>query len=134
MPMSEPSFQPNTTKVLIVEDDLDLANVYSMKFEKEGYAVQVAQDGDEGLTTIKEWHPDIILLDIMLPKKDGFEILTAIKADPETKNIPVIMWTNLSDTEEARKAKELGADDYLVKVFNMPAEVVEKVKEKLSGM
>lgn len=127
---------PSTSKtqVLIIEDDLDLANVYSLKFEKEGYSTQVASDGMEGLKIAKDWHPDIILLDIMLPKKDGFEVLSELKAEEETKNIPVVMWTNLSDSEEARRAKELGADDYLVKVFNMPAEVVDKIKEKLAGL
>ena len=116
-------------KILIVEDDLDIANVYSLKFEKEGYDVYVAADGQEGLDKALAWLPDLILLDIMLPKKDGFSVLEAIKKNEPTKNIPIIMWTNLSNTEDARKAKELGASDYLVKVFNMPAEIVAKAKQ-----
>jgi DNA-binding response OmpR family regulator len=118
-------------KILIVEDDLDIANVYNLKFEKEGFDVYVAADGEDGLNKALNWQPDLILLDIMLPKKDGFSVLAAIKQNEQTKNIPVIMWTNLSNTEEARKAKELGATDYLVKVFNMPAEIVAKAKEQL---
>jgi len=118
-------------KVLIIEDDLDIANVYSLKFEKEGFSVYVAADGQEGINKTLAWLPDLILLDIILPKKDGFAVLEAIKKNEATKNIPVIMWTNLSNTEEARKAKELGAADYLVKVFNMPAEIVERVKQQL---
>jgi len=119
-------------KVLIIEDDLDIANVYSLKFEKENFDVFVAADGEAGIKKVKTWLPNMILLDIMLPKKDGFEVLKSIKADDKTKDIPVIMWTNLSQTEEARKAKTLGAADYLVKVFNMPAEVVEKAKEQMN--
>lgn len=99
---------------------------------KEGFDVFVAEDGEEGLTKASEWHPHLILLDIMMPKKDGFAVLAELKEGPKTKMIPVIMWTNLSDPEESRKAKELGAVDYLVKVYNMPSEVVDVVKTRLN--
>lgn len=139
IPSEGAKIMPNTkknlqgkAKVLIVEDDLDIANVYSTKFELEGFDVFVAADGEEGLKKAKNWHPDMVLLDLMLPKIDGFTVLAALKENPQTRLIPVIVWTNLSQAEEARKAKDLGAVDYLVKVYNLPAEVVSKVKGHLN--
>lgn len=131
--MSDTQATTTKSRVLIVEDDLDIANVYTLKFEKEGYEVRVAEDGEVGIAQAATWKPDIILLDIMLPKKDGFEVLQAVRADDKTKDTPVIMWTNLSETEEARKAREYGANEYLVKVFNMPAEIVNKVTALLAS-
>ncbi len=130
--MSEQQTIDGKARILIVEDDLNLADVYSTKFEKEGFEVFVAADGEEGLSKINEWRPHLVLLDIMLPKKDGFAVLKELKENPQTKMIPVIMWTNLSDPEESRKAKELGAIDYLVKVYNMPSEVVDTVQKRLN--
>lgn len=130
--MSEQQPIDGKARILIIEDDLNLADVYSTKFTKEGFDVFVAADGEEGLAKVEEWKPHLVLLDIMLPKKDGFAVLAEMKLNAKTKMIPVIMWTNLSDPEESRKAKELGAVDYLVKVYNMPSEVVDVVKTRLN--
>jgi len=121
----------NKTKILIVEDDSFLLNMYADKFRGEDFEVFIADDGAKGVKLTKEKIPDIVLLDIMLPKMNGFEVLEKIKIDSKTKNIPVILLTNLSQKEEVKKGLDLGAKDFLIKAHFMPNEVVEKVKEVL---
>ncbi len=118
-------------KVLIVEDEESLAQMYQTKFENEGYEVLVANDGSEGIEKAKKEKPDIILLDIILPKKDGFMVLKELKADKTTANIKIIMLTNLGQDEDVTKGKKLGALDYLVKANLTPAQLVDKVAEYL---
>lgn len=118
-------------KVLIVEDEESLAQMYQTKFENEGYEVLVANDGSEGIEKAKKDKPDIILLDIILPKKDGFMVLKELKADKTTANIKIIMLTNLGQDEDVTKGKKLGALDYLVKANLTPAQLVDKVAEYL---
>lgn len=113
----------------MVEDDPFLLSMYSTKFELENFEVKIAEDGEKGWVLAQEYEPDIILLDINLPKMDGFEVLGNIKENDKTKNIPVIMLTNLSQKEDKDKGIELGADDYLVKAHFMPSEVVGKIKK-----
>jgi len=108
-----------------------LAELYATKLKLEGYEISLAGDGEKGLKMIKEKKPDLILLDIILPRKDGFEILKAMKADKELKNIPVILLTNLSQKDEVKKGLDLGANDYLIKAHFMPSEVVKKIKQYL---
>lgn len=115
--------------ILLVEDDEFLAELYATKLNLEGFEVALAVDGEKGLKMIKEKNPDLILLDIILPKIDGFEILKTIKADRALKNIPVILLTNLSQKDEVKRGLELGADDYLIKAHFMPSEVVKKIKQ-----
>lgn len=115
-------------KILLVEDDEFLAELYATKLGLEKFEVYLASDGEKGLRITKEKKPDLILLDIILPKMDGFEILKILKADPELKNIPVILLTNLSQKDEVKKGLELGANDYLIKAHFMPSEVVRKIK------
>ena len=118
--------------VLLIEDDEFLAELYATKLNLEGYKVVLANDGEKGLKMIKEKKPDLVLLDIILPKMDGFEILTKIKADPELKSIPVILLTNLSQKDEVKRGLDLGANDYLIKAHFMPSEVVKKIKQSLA--
>jgi DNA-binding response OmpR family regulator len=118
-------------KILLVEDDPFLLNMYVTKFEMEGFSVVVADDGEKGVKSAVKELPDIILLDIMLPKMNGFEVLEKIKGADETKKIPVILLTNLSQKDEIEKAASLGAVDYLIKAHFMPSEVVEKIKKVL---
>jgi DNA-binding response OmpR family regulator len=115
-------------KVLIIEDEEMLVNMYISKFEKEGYQAEKASNGRIGLEQAKKIKPDIILLDIMMPEIDGFMVLKDLKNDIDTKNIPVIMLTNLGQEEDIKKGNQLGASDYLVKANLTPAQVVEKVK------
>lgn len=122
-----------TYKILIVEDDEFLADIYKTKFELEGFKVTIATDGERGLKAIQNKKPDLVLLDILLPKMDGFAILQTIKKDPETKKIPVILLTNLGQKEDVQKGLNLGAADYLIKAHFNPAETVEKVKKILAN-
>jgi len=119
--------------VLLVEDDTFLANIYKTKFEMEGFKVTVASDGEAGLTTARKKKPDIILLDILLPKMDGFVVLAELKGDSDesVKSIPVILLTNLGQKDDVEKGIELGAVDYLIKAHFKPSETVDKVKKTL---
>ncbi len=119
--------------ILLVEDDEFLAELYATKLTLEGFEVALATDGEKGLKMIKDKIPDLILLDIILPKMDGFEILKNIKADKSLKNLPVILLTNLSQKDEIKKGLDLGANDYLIKAHFMPSEVVKKIKKAIGG-
>ena len=119
--------------ILLVEDDVFLAELYATKLNLEGFEISLATDGEKGLKMIKEKKPDLILLDIILPKMDGFEILKIIKANKILKRIPVILLTNLSQKDEVKRGLELGADDYLIKAHFMPSEVVKKIKQTIGN-
>ncbi len=118
-------------KILLIEDDPFLLSMYSTKFELEGFKVFVADDGVKGFDAVKKELPNLVLLDIKLPKMNGFEVLKKIKEDLSLKNIPVILLTNSSQKEERDKGLGLGAADYLVKAHFMPSEVVSKIKKVL---
>ncbi len=120
---------PTKAKVLLIEDDTFLSGLYATKFSMEGFECFSATDGEAGLKLAKEKLPDAILLDIILPVKDGFEVLAELKKDSATKAIPVILLTNLSQKEDAEKGLKQGAVDYLIKAHFMPSEVVDKVKK-----
>jgi DNA-binding response OmpR family regulator len=115
-------------KILIVEDDLFLLGMYSTKFEMEGFKSIIADSGEKAMDVIFKDIPDVILLDIVLPGIDGFEVLKKIKADSRTSKIPVILLTNLSQKSDVEKGLAMGANDYLIKAHFMPAEVIEKIK------
>ena len=117
--------------VLLVEDDVFLAGIYQKKFEMEGYKISIAENGEKGLADAKKKKPDIILLDILLPKMDGFTVLKNLKADASTKDKPVILLTNLGQKDDVEKGLEAGASDYLIKAHFKPSEIVEKVKKVL---
>lgn len=118
-------------KILIVEDEEVLIKVLKEKLEKEKFTVELAIDGETVLPIAKKTKPNLILLDIILPNKDGLSVLEELKASPETKHIPVIMISNLGEDENIKKALELGAVDYLVKTQHPINEVIEKVKNHL---
>jgi len=115
-------------KILLVEDDTFLVEMYTTKFELEGFEVVSAEDGKRGLELAKKENPDVILLDILMPKMDGFEVLDELKADAATKDVPVILLTNLGQQDDIKKGFEKGAVGYLVKAHFMPSEVVDKIK------
>lgn len=118
-------------KVLIVEDEKMLADMYTTKFSMEGFDAANAPDGMAGLVKAKEMKPDIILLDVIMPKLDGFGTLKEIRQDEKLKDVPVILLTNLGQDEDIKKGKKLGATDYFVKANHTPAEVVAKVQSVL---
>ncbi|MFA5360325.1 MAG: response regulator [Patescibacteria group bacterium] len=119
-------------KIFLIEDDSFLLSMYATKFEIENFKVIMAEDGDKGVRLAAKEMPDIILLDILLPKMDGFEVLGEIKANPKIAKIPVILLTNLSQKDEIDKGLKMGAADYLIKAHFMPSEVVDKIKKLLN--
>ena len=119
-------------KILLVEDDSFLLGMYATKFEMEGFKVIVAEDGEKAIRLALKEAPDIILLDIILPKINGFEVLRQLKDSPITANIPVILLTNLSQKDEIEQGLKMGAEDYLIKAHFMPSEVVDKIKKVLN--
>jgi DNA-binding response OmpR family regulator len=121
----------NNVKILLIEDDTFLVEMYTTKFELEGFGVISAEDGIKGLEMVKKETPDIILLDILMPKMDGFAVLDALKKDKTTADIPVVLLTNLGQKEDVKKGFEKGAVGYLIKAHFMPSEVVEKIKKIL---
>lgn len=102
-------------KILIAEDDKFLASAYKVKLTKAGFEVQIAVNGEEALEILEEFTPDVILLDLIMPVKDGFTTLSELKANDKYKSIPVIVASNLGQQEDVEKAKKLGAEDYVVK-------------------
>jgi DNA-binding response OmpR family regulator len=118
-------------RILIIEDDTMISNMYRMKLTQDGFTVIAAEDGATGLETAKKEKPDLIMLDVILPALDGFSVLEELKKDSSTKNISVIMLTNLGTDEDVKKGQELGAVDYLVKANFTPSDVSKKVKEVL---
>lgn len=118
-------------KLVIVEDEDILLKVLKEKFEKAGFEVAIATDGEQAMTIIKSVRPDIVLLDLVLPKLDGYAVLEYLKADLELKAIPVIVLSSFEQDGEIKRALQLGAVDYLVKTQHPINEVVDKVKEAL---
>ena len=118
-------------KILFIEDESALQRAATQVLAEEGFKVLSALDGEIGLRLAREEHPDLILLDLILPKKDGFEVLRELKEDPAVKDVPVIILTNLEGSADVEKALALGATNYLVKTNYKLEEVVEKVKQVL---
>jgi len=119
------------SKILFIEDEQTLQKTLSDVLIKEGYKVKTASDGEAGLALAKEFKPDLVLLDLILPKKDGFSVLKEMRADEELKYMPVIVLTNLEGTADVERVLELGATTYLVKANYDLSEVVARVKQAL---
>lgn len=120
-------------RILVVEDDPIISEMYHTAFSFDNYEVQTAADGEAGLAAIKSWQPTIVLLDIMMPKMNGLQVLEAMKSDEVLKNIPVIVLTNLSDKNDAESALARGAVKYIVKAEHNPKEVTDMVKEIIAA-
>lgn len=118
--------------VLIAEDDLAYAHVYEFKLKAEGLDVAIAQNGAEALELIKKRVPDLIILDLVMPIVDGFTALKEIRQNPTYRNVKILVASNLLQEEDMKKARDLGADDYIVKANISIAQLIEKVKEYLS--
>lgn len=121
----------NKKKILLVEDDETLASVYRARLEMEGFEVEEVHDGEKALSVAINFRPDLILLDVMMPKINGFDVLDILKNTPETMNIRIIMLTALSQESDRDRAEKLGVDDYLVKSQVVIADVIERVKHHL---
>jgi len=117
--------------ILIIEDDKFLRELIAQKLFKEGYNIIEAIDGEEGIKKVKEEKPDLVLLDLILPGIDGFEVLSQIKEDSSLAQIPVIILSNLGQKEDVEKGLKLGAIDFLIKAHFTPGEIIEKINSAL---
>jgi CheY-like chemotaxis protein len=115
-------------RILIIEDDEILLSLLQKKLSKEGYQISIANDGLEGVKKIREEKPDLILLDIIMPRVNGFEVLEEIQKDPALKTIPVIVISNSGEPTEINKIKRLGVKDWLIKTEFDPQEIINKIK------
>ena len=118
-------------KILLVEDDEVLASVYRARLEMEDCEVMEVHDGEQALTTALKYRPDLMILDAMMPKISGFDVLDILRNTPETMNLQIIMLTALSQESDRERAEKLGVDEYLVKSQVMISDVIEKVREHL---
>ncbi len=120
--------------IFIIEDDPALVAAYQVKFQQEGYTLQVATDGKIAMDALPGPIPDIVLLDLMLPEVSGFEVLTAMRKDERWRNVPVIIMTNLSDDKDVKQGKDLGASDYLIKANMNIKDIVDRVNQELKNI
>lgn len=118
-------------KILIVDDDVFLLDMYSLKFKEAGFQIEVAENGEEAIKKAQEINPNVILLDVVMPKMDGIETLRKIKKDKIAESAKIVVLTNLGQKEDIEKGLKLGADDYIVKAHFTPTEVLNKVKALL---
>ena len=118
-------------KILLVEDDITLSAVYRSRLEIEGFDVREANNGEDALSATVEYRPDLILLDVMMPKISGFDVLDILRNTPETANVRIVMLTALSQPKDKERAESLGVDDYLVKSQVVIGDVVARVKHHL---
>lgn len=131
-PPAAANIQQPPKRVLLVEDDDALANVYLVRLQAEGFDVRRVANGEDALVTALDYHPDLVLLDVMMPKVSGFEVLDIIRNTPETTNLKVIMLTALSQESDRKRAEALGVDDYLVKSQVVIADVIDRIKHQLN--
>ncbi len=119
-------------KILIIEDEEIISNLLSKKLSQLGYEVKIAFNGQEGLEMLYKEKPDLVLLDIIMPKKDGFETIAEMKSDETLKDIPIIIISNSGQPVELNKAREMGVNDWLIKTDFDPQEVIQKVNKALA--
>jgi len=119
-------------RILVVEDETFLVKIYTVKLKKEGFEVHIATDGEQAVAMAAEVKPDIILLDLILPKMNGFEALEKMRANPVNRDTPVIVLSNLGQEEDIKRAETLGATDYLVKANFSIQDVITKVRATLA--
>ena len=120
-------------KILIIDDDAFLSSIYKQRFEADGFEVVIAVSGEDGLRMAAEKKPDVILLDLLMPRMDGFQVLERLKRDPVTSGIPVFIFTNLGQPGDIERCKSLGAAGYAIKAQTLPEETVKQVKKLLSN-
>jgi DNA-binding response OmpR family regulator len=118
-------------RILLVEDDTSLAEIYKLRLETEGFEVNHCADGEQALSTALQFHPDLVLLDIMMPKISGFDVLDILRQTPETANAKIIVLTALSRPDDKIKAKALGADEFMVKSQIVISDIIERIRQHL---
>jgi DNA-binding response OmpR family regulator len=120
-------------KILFVEDDPLIIKIYTTRLTADGYQVFSADDGETGLKLAETEIPDLIVLDIMMPRMDGFGVLSRIRANEKMKTTPVLVYSNLAQEEEVARAKQMGATEFIVKANFSPTEMVTKIKQYLNN-
>jgi len=128
-----PAIDPSKKRILLVEDDEGLAEVYVTRLDAEGFTIKRVPNGEDALAAALEFKPDLVLLDVMMPKVSGFDVLDILRNTPETTNLKIIMLTALSQESDRERAKSLGVDDYLVKSQVVIADVVDRIKTHLAS-
>jgi DNA-binding response OmpR family regulator len=132
--MTEKNNNEKKIKIVLAEDDKFISRAYFDGLSRAGFDVIQAYDGNAALVKIKEAKPDIVLLDVIMPEKNGFEVLEELKKDDELKRIPVIVLSNLGQETDIQKGRELGANDYMIKANYSMTEVIEKIKKLLPAL
>lgn len=127
--MAEKVQDEGDVRVLFIEDDPDIAEMYRLKLEIDGYVVTVATDGEEGLRQARATRPDLIFLDIRLPRADGFSVLKELRADGGTRNVPVVILSNYGETEQIEQGLDMGALEYLIKADTSPGLLATDVRK-----
>jgi len=130
--VTPPAANAKPKKILLVEDDDALANVYVTRLQAEGFDIKRVPNGEDALAAALQYRPDLILLDVMMPKVSGFDVLDIIRNTPEIGNVKIVMLTALSQDSDKQRAQQLGVDDYLVKSQVVIADVVERIKRHLN--
>ena len=120
------------TKILIIDDDPFILDMYVLKLKEQGFQVETAQDGRDGLTKAKKFKPDAILLDVVMPAMDGFDIIKKLKEDGSLGSPKIIFLTNFGQREDVERGIQLGADDYIIKAHFTPSEVAKKIRQVLA--
>jgi DNA-binding response OmpR family regulator len=123
----------STKKILLVEDDDSLANVYLTRLEAEGFDIKRVANGEDALATAVSYKPSLVLLDVMMPKLSGFDVLDILRNTPETANLKIIMLTALSQESDKQRAEEMGVDDYLVKSQVVISDVIDRIRYHLAN-
>lgn len=131
-----PAAEPSTghrKRILFVEDDDALASVYLVRLQAEGFEVQRVANGEDALATAITFKPNLVLLDVMMPKVSGFDVLDILRNTPETANLKIVMLTALSQESDKKRAEDLGVDDYLVKSQVVISDVIDRIKKHLNS-
>jgi CheY-like chemotaxis protein len=115
-------------KILLIEDDALIVKIYSTRLKADGFTVLSADNGEDGAVLATKEQPDLIVLDVMMPKLDGFSVLEKLRADPNLSKIPILIYSNLAQDSEIEKAKQFGATEFIVKANISPTELVNKIK------
>jgi len=135
--MEPTAVPPDTAKhpkrILLVEDDDALANVYVTRLQAEGFDVRRVNNGEDALAAALSYHPQLVVLDVMMPKVSGFDVLDILRNTPETANLKIIMLTALGQPSDQERAKSLGADDYLIKSQVVIADVIDRIRHHLNS-
>ena len=118
-------------KILFIEDDPLLVKIYSTRLSQDGFEVLSAENGEAGLQVAETQVPDLIVLDIMMPRLDGFSVLEKLRTGEKTKNTPILVYSNLGQEDEIARAKKMGATDFIIKANLSPTEMIAKIKEYL---